>query len=716
MHPSRLARLGLIAALAFLTAGILPARAADAPAPTWVSTQALGPTDAVSVAARQGLLLAAGREVMKEAFGGGMVTPESPRTPGLFRSTNGGRSWSLGSERIVRPDGDLELRPIVETPSLLAAPPTGSDAYALFDTALWRSDDEGETWAPVGDVGGPVSVLSFLANGRPVAGMTGGGLRLSADRGQTWSAFGTGLPSARVNQIAIAGTTMLVATEQGLYRSTDGGATFVRPTTGLPSPETPAWGVVAGMASETVALTTVVFLARPAHSAAGTGFFRSSDLGETWTPLPPMLSVPVPRLNPGALALATDVPNQFLGRSNALYAGTSSGLYLSLIETGVWPGGDQGVTVGAPGLEWQRIDPSPGTNGIRALAVGDRDPGPGQVDSVYAAVFRASVYRSEFHGSESGFTAPGWFDELDHGRTCLNMVARPDGALFIACGRHVFRSNDEGATWSDTDVPRYDDLQGSSYFPLVASADGSLWTSGFADGLYHSNPDVSDWTNVPFPGGSVGAVATHPTDPKILYAAGLTTNGCCRTVLQRSTDGGLTWLPVLETGDNIYSIAVSPHDGQKVLVAAFDEGGWRSEDGGATWAKVPELPSLPSSTSAVMFSPAQPGLAYAVGDDELFRSTDFGRTWVESGAGGGFPIPSPWDANTLYVTSPTNGVKVTRNAGATWQSFGEGLPGSAAGAIVADRRIAGRLYVASGVLSDLSAGPPSYWTYRLDGA
>jgi len=702
-----------LALLATLSLAI-PAGLASAEEGTrWSATQALGPSDATSVAAREGLLLATGRAVVKDTFGGGVETIAGVRTPGLFRSTDGGRSWELGQERVVRPDGEIELRQIVETPSLVAAPPGGDDAYALFATAVWRSDDDGATWARVGDVGADVNVLTFLADGRPVAGLVAGGLRVSGDRGSTWAPLGTGLPAARVNEVEPAGTVLLVATEQGLYRSADGGATFTRATTGLPSPETAAWGVTWASAPEDPVAPSVVFMARPAASAAGTAFFRSADLGVTWTPLPPMLGVPVPRLNPGALEVATDIPNQFLGRTTALYAGTVGGLYIALLETGFWHG--VGLTVSVPGLEWFRLDPAPGARAVRALAVADRNPGPAHADNVYATVSRASVYRAEFHGSESGLTAPGWFDELDHGRTCLNMVARSDGSLFLACGRHILRSDDGGATWADAEAPRYDDLVGESYFPLVASADGSLWTSGFDDGLYHSNAAVTEWTKVPFPGGSVGAVATHPTDPKIVFAAGLTTNGCCRTVLQRSTDGGLTWTPVLETGDNIYVIAVSPHDGRKVLVAAFDGGAWRSEDGGATWAQVPELPASPSSTSSVLFSPAQPGLAYAVGDDDLYRSTDFGRTWVASGAGRGFPIASPWDADTLYVTSPTDGVRVTRDEGATWEALNDGLPGMAAGAIAADPLVPGRLFVASGVLSGETAGPPSYWTYRLDG-
>lgn len=680
---------------------------AGADSQTWTSTHAFGPTDSVSVAARPGLLLAAGRSVAgKPGF------PAPPRTSGLFRSTDEGRTWSLGQERILGPDGEIELRPITETPTLLAAPKARSDAFAAFGAAVWRSEDDGATWSRVGDVGAVPTAVAFLADGRLVLGLTSGGLRASADRGETWAGLGASLPAARVNQIETVGAVFLVATEQGLYRSADSGQTFARVTTGLHQPENPAFGVAAAIVPEAPVPVTI-YLARLGTASAVTAIYRSGDMGATWLLIAPMAwDAQLPRLNPGALAVATHLPNQFNGRSTALYAGGTSGLYFSLLETGAWPGSGPGVSVGAAGLDWVRIDPEPGRRGVRALAVADRNPGTGHTDTVYAAVSIASVYRAEFHGSESGFTAPGWYEDIEGGNTCLGMVARPDGALFIGCGRHVLRSDDGGATWrgAGNGLP-YNDVVGAAYFPLVASADGSLWTSGFADGLYHSNPGVTDWSKVPFPGGSVGAVATHPTDPKVVYASGLTTNGCCRTVLQRSTDGGLTWLPVLETGDNIYTIAVSPHDGRKVLVAAFDEGTWLSEDAGATWSRV-----VPGTTSSAAFSSAQPGLAYVAGDAGLFRSTDSGRTWdlASASSGGSFPILSPREPDTLYVTSPTNSVTVSRDAGTTWSALGQGLPGAAAGGLAADPRIGGRVYVLAGFLSGQTTGA-SYWTYQLEG-
>lgn len=60
---------------------------------------------------------------------------------GLLRSTDGGKTWrQLGQDVIDGPVNGLRLSPTYgETPRLLL----------VLDTALWRSEDGGDTWAPV---------------------------------------------------------------------------------------------------------------------------------------------------------------------------------------------------------------------------------------------------------------------------------------------------------------------------------------------------------------------------------------------------------------------------------------------------------------------------------------------------------------------------------------------------------------------------------------
>ena len=677
-------------------AAVLPPAPVAADDPFWSSPLALGPTNATTIAAREGLVLAGGTlhyiDMTEEAIPG-------PRTSGLFRSADEGRSWTLGAEPVVV-DGQATLRPITETPDLVGAPPTGPDAYALFGTAVWRSEDDGVTWLRVGTAPAGVTTLDFLADGRAVAGLSTGGLRVSADRGATWVPLGSGLPASRVNEVLpYSATLVLVATATGLYRSADGGQTFAQATTGIDQPSASALGVAGDG-------TSPLYLAMPGRVLTSTAVYLSTDQGSTWQPrVSPVGQSLLPRVNNGAF----DVVVQ--GSLYLLYAGTTSGLYRSGTRT-------------QAGLEWERLEPEPGGLAVTELAGADSNPGPLRDFTVYAALRRSSpaaVTRNAVR-----LTAPGWIDELEGGRICGGLVSRPDGALFAACGRHVFRSNDHGATWSGAGngLPYVSAGVGDTPFnPLVASADGSLWTSGFHYGLYHSNAAVTQWSKVAFPGASVGAIGTHPTDANIVYAAGLLTNGSTG-LLYKSTDGGATWgRPILDLGTNVYTISVSPSTPSKVLVAAYDDGLWISEDGGGAWT---QALGISGNVYRAYYTAASPARAWALTSDGFFRSDDAGRTWelvgqvvVDGREKSTFEIQvSPWDADTIYSLSIDGDLVVTQDGGVTWDLYDGGLPKhpdcnicEEISHLVPSRSTEGEVFIAAGVLG-YSVAPQSMWIYR----
>lgn len=672
-------------------AGATGGAAAGATGAGWASSLALGPTDASSLAARPGLLLAGGRPHLKD----GTTSPlPGPRVPGLFRSTDAGRTWTL-AERV----GANGLEPVSSTPDLLAVATGSPAAYAAFGLAVWRSDDEGRTWAPVGTTAGQATTLDVLPTGRVLAGLSSGGLLASDDLGKTWSALGSGLPASRVNEVLLTSAGhLLVATSTGLFRSTDAGATFARVTTGLLDPSANAFGVAGDGGS-------LLYLAMPGPTTLSTSVYASTD-GSSWQPrVAPIGQNLLPRVSPGAF----DVVVQ--GSLYLLYAGTQGGLFRS-------------GTLTQAGLEWERLDPEPGGLAVTDLAVADADPGPLRDDTVFATVKRSSpaaVTRSAVR-----LTAPGWIDELDGGRICGGLVAREDGALFAACGRHVLRSDDGGSTWAAAGrgLPYITvGVADTPYNPLAGSADGSLWTSGFDYGLYRSDAAVSQWRKLPFPGASVSAIGTHPTDAGTVYAAGLLTNGSTGP-LYKTTDGGTTWgRPLLDLGTSIYNISVSPAAPQQVIVAAYNRGLWRSTDGGATWAAAQ---GISGDVYRALHSPASPARAWALTSDGVFRSDDGGGSWTGLGpvtVGGDLKSTyeiavSPWQADTLYSLSIDGDLVVSTDGAQTWSRFDDGLPKHPTCGICEEiqhlefsRTQPGQLYIAAGVLGS-GVAPQSMWIYR----
>lgn len=199
-----------------------------------------------------------------------------------------------------------------------------------------------------------------------------------------------------------------------------------------------------------------------------------------------------------------------------------------------------------------------------------------------------------------------------------------------------------------------------------------------------------------------------------LYAGG--DPGC----LFESRDGGLTWSlnrglwdqptrPEWHPGGGglcLHTIVPWPGDPSRLLVAISAVGVWLSDDGGASWRNcnsgirpryLPEEPLeglVPYCVHNVRRSRSRPERLFLQFHDGVYRSDDAGESWLEVGNGTGLPsdfgfpiVVDPADPDSAYLiplvgaedrTTPGGAVRVweTRDAGASWQPRGEGLPSS----------------------------------------
>ena len=187
--------------------------------------------------------------------------------------------------------------------------------------------------------------------------------------------------------------------------------------------------------------------------------------------------------------------------------------------------------------------------------------------------------------------------------------------------------------------------------------------------------------------------------------------------LFESRDGGLTWAlnrglwdhptrPDWNPGNGglcLHTIAPWPGDPSKLLVAISAVGVWLTDDGGETWRHsnegiVPDY--VPEETRDqnpiqhcvhdVRRAPGRPERLFMQFHGGVYRSDDGGGNWLDIGEGlpsdFGFPIVvDPADPDSAYVipligaedrTPPDGAVRVweTRDAGASWQARGDGLP------------------------------------------
>ena len=181
------------------------------------------------------------------------------------------KKWSASSAGLPHGDG-------VDALAFAGA----NGAVTLAGTELhgvYRSTDGGKTWTGASGLpdGADVYGLATLPDNQTIyAALIGAGVYRSTDAGQTWGATSKGLPD-KVDAFAVAPlidskgvvTALLAGTNAGAFRSTDGGATWVASNKGLPKTRVISYGVDPHQATQVLAGTDA-------------GVYVTSDSGTTW--------------------------------------------------------------------------------------------------------------------------------------------------------------------------------------------------------------------------------------------------------------------------------------------------------------------------------------------------------------------------------------------------------------------------------------------------
>src|SRR5437588_2500540 len=193
---------------------------------------------------------------------------------------------------------------------------------------------------------------------------------------------------------------------------------------------------------------------------------------------------------------------------------------------------------------------------------------------------------------------------------------------------------------------------------------------------------AADWARVGdlpgLRGGRVWGLGMNPGTPASVLAA--TDNG-----IYRSGDSGATWQPTALVGRRAWTVGFDARASHPAF-AGLDGGGVaRSDDGGTTWKEVSAgLPDRHVRALAFGLS----GLA--AGTNDGVAVSDDGQTWRSAGLGGYAVSALSVSANTPQFTliagtdagpgQPTDGF-LFRNAGPgpNWELLAQGLPATSVG-------------------------------------
>ncbi|HEX6902166.1 MAG TPA: hypothetical protein VF789_20790 [Thermoanaerobaculia bacterium] len=586
---------------------------------------------------------------------------------------------AVGSWSPLGPDG--------ESIHALAADPANPNlVYAATSTSIFRSGDGGDSWAFAGNGLGIASfpnVSALAISGTAVIAGTGwDGVWRSLDEGRTWRAATAGLPArSHVSALLVdprRRERVWLASWEGIFVSEDRGETWAARNGDLPIAPGGVQSLVVDPANGQLYARTVneVFtsgdegitwsllrclgrrcgsvVVDPADATLFTvagGVLRSRDGGTVWEKLraPKGLfallgfhggrlfaysrsyatGLPVDRLywsaNQGASWNAAGQP----GDSIAVMASSGDTLYLGSAGSaslgGVFRSGDGGE-------HWEAARTGLSGRWIESIAVDPQQPG------VLYAQASDHLLASEDDGAtwRLGLANPGGL-VFGAGDLLVDPLLR--GRVWSTTGDRLWRSDDGGRRWQE--APRI----GAGIETIAADprTRGGVWAGG-RNGLFQS-PNGRAWKQVrPVRSESLGVtdIAVAPGDPRIVWVAGYAF-GAPGPRLYRSGDGGRSWqrrddgLPGIVT-----RLALDP-ERPDALFAAAGDGLFGSGDGGATWRRLPSPATVPASPESIRWeivaSPVAPLTLYAhlngLESEVVYRSRDAGATW--QAVGGGIP-------------------------------------------------------------------------------
>lgn len=558
--------------------------------------------------------------------------------------------------------------------------------FGAVGGGLWKTTDGGDNWAPITD--GQINSASvgaiavsesnpnvvYIGMGEScIRGniMPGDGIYKSTDAGKTWKHIGfknvDAISKIRIDPTnpdivyaAVFGKFSVPSSERGVYKSTDGGAT---------------WKKVLGRDDKTGAIDIALDRANPnvlyaamweayrkeyqmSSGGAGSGLFKSTDAGATWTEITRAKGMPTGLVGRIGVAVSAANPN----RVYALVENDNGGLFKS----------------DDAGASWTLVN---GDRSVRQRAFYYTHVFADQKNADVVYMQNTSMFRSTDGGKTLMNISNGthgdfhdlWIDPEDP----THLVVANDGGSSV--------SMNTGAAWTAQDFPteQFYHVATTAHTPfhvcgsqqdnstLCVPSNWNAAAGGFGRGGGGGGrgagaggrgyvDEAAGGMAVAYQvgGGEPGYIAPDPLNPDIFYSG--TNNGGYVDKYNKATGmsrevNPYPWFYSGEPSKDIkerwqwtFPILYSPID--KKMLFTSSQRLWRSLDGGRTWKVLsgdltrhaPETQEKSGGPiTGDMNGPEVYGVIFSVG-------------------------PSKKDVNVIWTGSDDGLIHVTKNSGASW--------------------------------------------------
>jgi len=594
--------------------------------------------------------------------GAGIIRPDLAVGNGMYKSTDGGKTWTHLGLDDTQMIAQVELDP--KNPDRLFVAALGHPYGPNAERGIFRSTDGGKTFERVLykdeytsgndvriDPSDPNVVYAALwqqqeayIEGRSFGGSSGGIFK-SIDGGTHWEQLTDGLPTVLQANLAVApsnpkviyamvaGVSPSATSNAGfgggsvaLYRSSDAGAHWTMvdgPGVQGHPVDTRPLGRIGGGDLPTMAVDptneNVVY-------STSTVLWRTEDGGATWSAVrgapggDDYQHIWVNPSNPNVLLVVSDQggvisANRGLSWSNwytqptaAMYHVSFDNAFAYRVCSGQQDSGSACVESRSPDGEITFHDWHP----VNIQEYGEAAPDPRDPDMVYgSARTNVSLYNRKT-GQTTNVGPSAEQRDVTYNRNVRTMPlewspVRPD-ALFYA-SNVVWKSTDHGHSWTriSNDLTR------------------QTWAVPANTGKYASSV-------TPAPQGSITALSPSPRSVNIIWAG--TDDGN----IQVTKDGGASWSNVtpaqIKPWTRIFNIDAGHFDDGTAYAAAntlrVDDNNphfWRTHDGGRTWTEIDNGIAPGAVANSIREDPRQKGLLYAATDVQVWVSVDDGDHW-----------------------------------------------------------------------------------------